>query len=95
MVSDKMLLNVARLEKDSITKEISIDDLEHRLSIFDDQYIAKIIYQGHVKTLAKLISLLISLAKSDQERAIIQGYTSVEEMEADRKRMVKSIKGEK
>lgn len=90
-----MLLNVARLEKDSITKEISIDDLEHRLSIFDDQYIAKIIYQGHVKTLAKLISLLISLAKSDQERAIIQGYTSVEEMEADRKRMVKSIKGEK
>lgn len=95
MVSDKMLLNVARLEKDSITKEISIDDLEHRLSIFDDQYIAKIIYQGHVKTLAKLISLLISLAKSDQERAIIQGYTSVEEMENDRKRMVKSIKGEK
>ena len=95
MVSDKMLLNVARLEKESITKEISIDDLEHRLSIFDDQYIAKIIYQGHVKTLAKLISLLISLAKSDQERAIIQGYTSVEEMEADRKRMVKSIKGEK
>ena len=90
-----MLLNVARLEKDSITKEISIDDLEHRLSIFDDQYIAKIIYQGHVKTLAKLISLLISLAKSDQERAIIQGYTSVEEMENDRKRMVKSIKGEK
>lgn len=95
MVSEKMLLNVARLERDSITQQISIDDLEHRLSIFNDQYIAKIIYQGHIKTLAKLISLLISLAKSDQERAIIQGYTSVEEMEIDRKRMIESIKNEK
>ena len=94
MVTEKMLLNVARLERDSITQQISIDDLEHRLSIFNDQYIAKIIYQGHIKTLAKLIALLISLAKSDQERAIIQGYTSVEEMEIDRKRMIERIKHE-
>ena len=95
MVSEKMLLNVARLRRDSITQQIDIEDLEHRLSIFNDQQIATVITKGHVKTLARLISLLCALVKTDHEKAIILGYKSVDEWQKDRQRMINDIKNSK
>lgn len=95
MISEKMILTVAKLERDSITQAITIQEIEQRLSIFEDQQIAKIIVKGKVKTLARLISLLCTYIADDQQKAIVLGYTSIEEMNADRQRMINDIKGKR